>query len=102
MEKYKLIIADDDHPSRLILSHFIQLFPQYEIVCEAADGEELIQRFMKKIPDIVLVDVDMPKINGMEAMKICKEIIRPCKSSLQLGMMNLLLRHLICLLQIIS
>ncbi|MED1440223.1 LytTR family DNA-binding domain-containing protein [Aeribacillus composti] len=74
MEKYKLIIADDDHPSRLILSHFIQLFPQYEIVCEAADGEELIQRFTKKIPDIVLVDVDMPKINGMEAMKICKEI----------------------------
>ncbi|KOP79972.1 LytR/AlgR family response regulator transcription factor [Cytobacillus solani] len=73
MEKFKVIIADDDHPSRMILMHFIQLLPEYEVVQEASNGEEFIQFVMKEEPEIVLVDIHMPGLNGMEAVKICKE-----------------------------
>jgi two-component system LytT family response regulator len=73
MEKYKVIIADDDHPSRMILMHFIQLLSEYEVVQDASNGEEFIQLVMKEEPDIVLVDINMPGLNGMEAVKICKE-----------------------------
>ncbi|WP_102273924.1 LytR/AlgR family response regulator transcription factor [Cytobacillus massiliigabonensis] len=73
MEKYKVIIADDDHPSRMILMHFIQILPEYEIVQEASNGEEFIQLVMREEPEIVLVDINMPGLNGMEAVKICKE-----------------------------
>lgn len=73
MEKFKVIIADDDHPSRMVLMHFIRLLPEYEVVQEAANGEEFIQLVMKEEPEIVLVDINMPDLNGMEAVKICKE-----------------------------
>ncbi|MED3573729.1 LytR/AlgR family response regulator transcription factor [Cytobacillus praedii] len=73
MEKFRVIIADDDHPSRMILMHFIQLLSEYEVVQEASNGEEFIQLVMKEQPDIVLVDINMPGLNGMEAVKICKE-----------------------------
>lgn len=73
MEKYKVIIADDDRPSRMLLLHFIQLLPEYEVVQEAENGEEFIQIVMEAEPEIVLVDIHMPGLNGMEAVKICKE-----------------------------
>ncbi|WP_367613762.1 LytR/AlgR family response regulator transcription factor [Heyndrickxia ginsengihumi] len=73
METLKVVIADDDHPSRMILKHFLDLFIDYRIVGEAEDGKELIELILHKKPDIALVDINMPGLNGLEAVKICKE-----------------------------
>lgn len=75
MDTLKVIIADDDHPSRAILAHFIQLLPEYKVVAEASNGEELIEVVLKEKPDIVLVDIRMPGLNGVDAVKACMEII---------------------------
>lgn len=75
MEKMKVIIADDDLPSRTILSHFTKLLPEYEVVAEVSNGEELIEIVMKEKPEIALVDINMPGINGFEAVRACKEIL---------------------------
>jgi len=75
MNSMKIIIADDDQPSRTILKHFIQLLPEYSIVSEASSGKELIELVMKERPDIVLVDINMPGLNGVEAVKTCKEVL---------------------------
>lgn len=74
MENIKIVIADDDRPSRLILTLFIQVLQEYEVVAEAETGEELINLVMAEKPDIVLVDISMPGINGIEAVKVCREI----------------------------
>lgn len=74
MDKLRVILADDDISSRLLLTHFIQLIPDYVIVGEAANGEDLIKLIMQEKPDIALVDIDMPNISGMEAVKACKDI----------------------------
>jgi two-component system, LytTR family, response regulator len=73
MEKIKVIIADDDFPSRYILSQFVQLLPEFEVVGESTNGLELIHLVLKEKPDLVLVDINMPHLNGVEAVKSCKE-----------------------------
>jgi two-component system, LytTR family, response regulator len=74
MEKMKIMIADDDAYSRNLLIQLIQKLPEYEVVGEAANGEELILLFTMAKPDIVLVDINMPYVNGVEAARACKEI----------------------------
>jgi two-component system, LytTR family, response regulator len=74
MEKIRVVLADDDVSSRSLLTHFTQLLSDYEVIGEAGCGEELIQLVMKERPDIALVDINMPNINGIEAIKACKEM----------------------------
>ncbi|MEQ2528348.1 LytTR family DNA-binding domain-containing protein [Bacillaceae bacterium CLA-AA-H227] len=74
MEKIRVIIADDDLSSRTILVHFTKLLPEFEVIGEAATGEELIQLVVKEKPDLALVDISMPDLNGVEASRACKEI----------------------------
>ncbi|MBM6618647.1 LytR/AlgR family response regulator transcription factor [Bacillus suaedaesalsae] len=75
MEKLKIVIADDESTSRILLHHFIKLLPDFEIIDEAKNGEELINTVIKVKPDIVLVDINMPGFNGLEAVKICKGLL---------------------------
>ncbi|WP_312470555.1 LytTR family DNA-binding domain-containing protein [Neobacillus sp.] len=75
MTKLKVIIADDDLSSKSLLAHYIQLLPDYKVAGMVSNGEELIQVVMKEKPEIVLVDINMPKINGVEAAKACKKIV---------------------------
>jgi two-component system LytT family response regulator len=75
MEKWRVLIADDDENSRFILRSFIELIPDLIIVGEASTGKELVEIAMEQKPEIVLVDIDMPVINGLEAVQICKELL---------------------------
>jgi two-component system, LytTR family, response regulator len=75
MEKIKIVIADDDSSSRLLLNHTIKLFSEFEIIGEAGNGEELYQLVIEQKPDIALVDINMPGLTGVEAVKLCKEVL---------------------------
>ncbi|MGG1576300.1 LytR/AlgR family response regulator transcription factor [Fictibacillus sp. NRS-1165] len=69
----KVLIAEDDASSRKLLKLFIDSLPDYHIVGEAKNGEELIKYAASEKPDMALVDIGMPLLNGMEAVKACKE-----------------------------
>lgn len=71
----KVLIAEDHEPSRKLLKHMINLVPDYQIVSEAVNGEELINNVMIEKPDIALVDINMPLLDGMEAIKSCKKMV---------------------------
>ncbi|MFV2047038.1 LytTR family DNA-binding domain-containing protein [Metabacillus litoralis] len=71
----KVVIAEDDLPSRKILSLFLSKMPSYQIVGEANNGEELIRYIVTEKPDIALVDIELPLINGMDAIKSCKKLL---------------------------
>jgi two-component system, LytTR family, response regulator len=66
-----ILIADDDRSSRKILRLFVEKLPAYKIIGEASDGEELIDHVVKEKPDLALVDIGMPLLNGMDAVKSC-------------------------------
>lgn len=71
----KVLIADDNASSRKLLKHLIKTVPNLQVVGESANGEELISKVMIERPDIALVDIHMPLLNGMEAVKSCKKIV---------------------------
>jgi two-component system LytT family response regulator len=53
----KVLIADDNPASRKLLKHLIKHLPNYQIVGDVANGEDLIQKVMMEKPDIALVDM---------------------------------------------
>jgi len=63
------VLAVDDHP--LLLEGITALIngePNMELVAEASDGEEAIEQFRRHRPDVTLMDLQMPNLNGAEAM----------------------------------
>jgi two-component system, LytTR family, response regulator len=71
----RVLIAEDNESSRKLLKHLIKAVPNYQIIGEAINGEDLIKKVMAEKPDIALVDIDMPLLNGMAAVKSCKKIV---------------------------
>ncbi len=66
MSKKILIVEDDKEISEIVTSHLEQ---EHFIVRTAFDGEEALQRFEDEPMDLVLLDLMLPKLNGMEFLK---------------------------------
>lgn len=75
MEKIKIVLAEDHVVVREGTRELIQHEDDMEVVGEAGDGEEavsLVQRFQ---PDVIIMDVNMPRLNGIEATKRIKALL---------------------------
>lgn len=73
MNKIKIFIADDHPIFRGGLRQLIELEPHLEIVGEAKDGAEAMQRLLSCQTDVVLLDIDMPKASGFEVLTAIRE-----------------------------
>jgi DNA-binding NarL/FixJ family response regulator len=65
----KIIIAEDHPIFRDGLRTMLNLYPNFEIIAEVEDGSELLKVLKNIKPDIVLVDINMPILNGIEATR---------------------------------
>ncbi|WP_353856274.1 response regulator transcription factor [Bacillus sp. Bos-x628] len=65
----RVVIADDHHIVRKGLVFFLQTQPDVDIIGEASNGEEALEVVRQTKPDIVLMDLSMPIMNGIEATK---------------------------------
>lgn len=74
METIKIIIAED-HPlmRSAISSNLATAAPEIEIIGQCCDGVELLEILKYKNPDIVLLDVEMPRMDGLEVLKTIRE-----------------------------
>lgn len=72
MPPIRLILADDHQMVRAGLRMLLQTQADMEIVAEASSGQEAIELACRHEPDIVLMDVTMPDVNGMEATRELK------------------------------
>ena len=70
----RVLLADDSSVTRRIVSEAITREPDMELVGAAQDGDEAISFFKSQKPDLVLLDVDMPGLNGIEALKAMRKL----------------------------
>lgn len=67
---YKVVIVDDEPSARAILHDCLAMEADIEILAECVNGEEAIEAITRERPDIVLLDLQMPRIGGFEALKL--------------------------------
>ena len=74
MPPYKIILADDHALMREGLKRIIQEDPELQVIDEAGDGLELLEILERSTPDMVIIDINMPRLRGLEATKFIKEL----------------------------
>ena len=72
-EPYRIIIAEDHTILREGLRALLSADPRFEVVAEAADGRAAIERCEGLTPDLLLIDLSMPRMNGLEAIREIKK-----------------------------
>ena len=65
---YRIVIADDHSLIRKGLRTIIELESDMQVIGEAGDGEELLQLLAREQPDMVIMDISMPNLNGIDAV----------------------------------
>ncbi|HTM09021.1 MAG TPA: response regulator transcription factor [Verrucomicrobiae bacterium] len=70
----KILIADDERLFRQSLKKLLEGVRDLRVVAEAADGQEAVVRAQEKEPDIALLDVRMPKMDGIKAAKLLSSL----------------------------
>ncbi len=74
MDDIRILIADDDNGMRLIMRRFVEKAGGFQIVGEAKDGRELIRLNEQTHPQVILLDVEMPVMTGVECARIIQDI----------------------------
>ncbi len=67
MATLRLLLADDHHVVRAGLRCLLEGQPGWEVVAEASDGREAVAKAAEMCPDVALLDIGMPLLNGLEA-----------------------------------
>ena len=75
----RVLIADDQPLFRRGLNVVLHTEERIDVIAEAEDGEEAIQKAEELAPDVVLMDVRMPKVNGIEAARSIRELVPSTK-----------------------
>lgn len=82
MPSTRVLIADDQRIFRATIRRKLGGIPGIEIVGEAADGQQAVRMAVELQPDIVLMDIAMPVLNGIEATR---RILRQCPQTRVVG-----------------
>jgi two-component system, NarL family, nitrate/nitrite response regulator NarL len=69
MKQYKIVIADDHPLAREGIRSVLESDESFLIIGEAADGQEALELCKELQPDLLLLDINMPKLNGLEAVR---------------------------------
>lgn len=69
----KTVLIDDEPLARLILTEYLHAYPELEIVQECNDGFEGVKAVTQHKPDLIFLDIQMPKINGFEMLELLEE-----------------------------
>jgi len=78
MKRIRVLVADDSALMRRTLRHVIESDPEFELVGAARDGEDVVQKARELRPDVISMDINMPKLDGVTALQmIVQENICP-------------------------
>lgn len=77
----RILLADDFEPFRTFVRSLIKPRPEWLIVGEASDGLEAVQKAEELQPDLILLDIGLPNLSGIEAARRIRVLSRNPRSS---------------------
>src|SRR5688572_31411690 len=69
----KTVVIDDEPLARSIVSEYLRNYPDIQIVQECNDGFEGVKAISQHKPELIFLDIQMPKINGFEMLELIEE-----------------------------
>jgi two-component system nitrate/nitrite response regulator NarL len=70
----RVMLVDDFKPWRSFAASLLEKNPEWQIVCEASDGLEAIQKAEEFQPDLIVLDIGLPKLSGIEAAPSIRKV----------------------------
>jgi two-component system LytT family response regulator len=71
--KLRTILIDDEQPARDVVKHYLKDFPEIDIIGEFTDGFSGLKAIQELKPDLVFLDVQMPKLTGLELLDLLEQ-----------------------------
>jgi DNA-binding NarL/FixJ family response regulator len=75
----RILLIDDFEPFRQMVRSIIGRRPELEIVAETSDGLEAVQKAVEQNPDLILMDIGLPSLNGIEAARQIRKLVPESK-----------------------
>jgi two-component system, LytTR family, response regulator len=75
--RLRVVIADDERPARSFLASMLRTFEDVEIVGEAQNGSEAVEIIEREKPDLALLDLQMPEIDGLGVVRLLRKNMTP-------------------------
>jgi len=73
-QKFRTIIVDDEAPARELLKRYIAEIPGVELIAECSNGFDAVKAISELHPNVVILDIQMPKLNGFEVIELLDEL----------------------------
>lgn len=70
--RLRVVIADDERPARALLTELLGTFPDTELVGQAVDGADAVTMIERLRPDLALLDLELPEIDGLDVVRLIK------------------------------
>ncbi|MEV4470071.1 DNA-binding response regulator [Nonomuraea salmonea] len=86
MLELKVLIAEDVHMVRGALAALLTLEPDISVVAEVECGDMVVPTALKTKPDVAVIDIDMPRMDGLTAAQILHEKLPSCRTLILTGM----------------
>ena len=79
MDKLRILLAEDHQTVREGIKLLVNAQPDMEVICEVGDGEQAIKEATRLKPDLLVMDISMPTMNGLKATKKLRELLPDIK-----------------------
>jgi len=70
----QVLVVDDSEPFRRIVTSFLHLRPEVQVIIEASDGPEAVRKAQELQPDLIVLDIGLPQLNGIAAAKQIRDL----------------------------
>jgi DNA-binding NarL/FixJ family response regulator len=75
----RVLVVDDFEPFLRFIRSMLQERPELQVICEVSDGLEAVQKAEELQPDLILLDIGLPTLNGIEAARRIRKLAPECK-----------------------